>query len=119
MCSAAVVHISPGLFVGFGMKVASPIALPGGWRFSGDSVGVMECCVEDLGVVVDGVVVSLRLVTEGADEAAVGVCRPVFAVRNLRSRSRFLGFWSDISRDFAEKWMIRTGVSEHGLDASE
>ena len=55
------------------MKVASPIALLGGWSFSGDSVGVMGRSVDDVGAVVDGVAVSLRLVTEGADEAAVGV----------------------------------------------
>ena len=58
----------------------------------------MGCFVDDVGAVVDGVAVSLRLVTEGVDEAAVGVCRPVFAARNLLSRSRFLGFLSDISK---------------------
>ena len=55
----------------FDLRAASPVAPPDG------SVGVIRCCVEDGGVVVDGVVVSFRpatpLGTELADEAAVGV----------------------------------------------
>ena len=91
--------------------VASPIASLG-WGFSGDSVGAIRCFAED----VDGVVVSFKpaptLATEVVDKAAVGVCvddspvprecRPAFggsgrpAPSNLRNRSRFLGFPSDI-----------------------
>ena len=53
----------------------------------------------------DGAVALLRLASEAADEAAVEVCiddlpvprepRPVF-LNNLRNRSRFWGFSSDI-----------------------
>ena len=69
----------------------------------------MRCCADGVGIAADGVVVSSRL-----GEAAVGVCRPVFgesdplAPKIMRSRSRFLGFLSDIFKDFAVKWMIRT-----------
>ena len=57
-------------------------------------------------VAVDGV---FDAFTDGADEVAVGVCRPVvgdsgrLALSNLRSRSRFLGFPSDIFRYLAVK----------------
>ena len=91
--------------------VASPI-VPLGWGFSRGSVGAIRSCAED----VDGVVVSFRpapnLVTEVVDKAAIGVrvggspvpreCRPAFddpgrlAPSSLRTRSRFLGFPSDI-----------------------
>ena len=94
----------------FDSEAASP-----GRGFSGDSAGVVRCCVEGMGVVVDSVVISTLLATEVADEAAVGICvddspvpdelcRPVLfsagdsGRRNFpKSLSRFLRFPSDIS----------------------
>ena len=81
MGGAAVVAAGPGRLVGLGLKIASPIALPG---------GDMGCCAEGVGTAADGVV-SFRL-----GESAVGVCGPVFgdsgllAPKNMRSQSRFL-----------------------------
>ena len=86
MSAVAASGVGAGRLVGPGLNVASPIARPGG------SVGVMGCCIED----VDDVD-SFRLATEVADEASVGVCRPVVSLRNLRNRSRFLGFTCGIS----------------------
>ena len=71
----------------------------------------IRCCVEDVGVVVDGVVVSFPLATEVAGAIAVGICvdgSPVertlvsdrLKPRDLRNRSRFL----DFSPDILENW---------------
>ena len=82
------------------------------------------CSVEDLGAVVDGVVVSFPLATEMAGEVAVGVCVDgspvertlVFSLagifdrptpRDLRDWSRFLGFSPDISENLRyQVWLV-------------
>ena len=80
-----------------------------------DSVGFKRCCIEVVGVVVDGVVILSRLATE---VAAIEVCvdvppiagesrGPAFSSgcpshlrwRYLRIRSRFLGSELDILRN--------------------
>ena len=99
------------------MKVASLIILPGS-GFCCDSVGFERCCIEVVGVVVDGVVILSRLATEVADEAAIEVCVDVSPIasesrgpaflsgcprhpweRYLRIQSRFLGSELDIIRN--------------------
>ena len=94
------------------MSVAPP-----GWGVSGNHLGVIRCCVEDVGAEVDGLVASFRTVTplgtEAADGVSVGVCvgllvdrecTPVFFSAGdscpLAPRNS-MGFLSDIFRDFA------------------
>lgn len=75
----------------------------------------MRYCLEAIGAGVDGAVASLRpapLLTEAVDEAAVEVCITDFPVpcdpgpvlNNLKSRSRFLGFSSDIFSGIGFDW---------------
>ena len=114
MCA---VSIAAGIAdVGFDLGDPSPIEPP----------GAIRCCTEDVGAVVDGIVV---LAMEAGDSAAVGLCadgslvrreyRPLFfsagdsgclIPSTLRIRARFLAFRSDIFRDFAvlgslSKWI--------------
>ena len=104
MCA---VSIAAGVAdVGFGLMFLPPIEPPGATR----------CCAEDVGAVVDGIVV---LATEVGDSAAVGVCaddppvcreyRPLFfsagdsgclIPSSLTIRARFFDFPSDIFKDF-------------------
>ena len=105
MCAASVAGAVAG--VRFGSRDSSQIAPP----------GAIRCCAEDVGAVVDGVVV---LVMGVADVAAVGACsgdspvprecrpRSISAgdpgcriPSNLRILARFFDFPSDIFRDFA------------------
>ena len=98
------------------MKVASLI-IPPDSGFCCDSVGFERCCIDVVGVVVDGVILS-RLATEVVDEAATEVCVDVSPIagesrgpaflsgcpfqlrrRYLRIRSRFLGSELDIIRN--------------------
>ena len=91
---------------GSNLEVSSPDAPPG-WGFNGDCMCALRSCVEDVGAVVDDVVVSFPLATEVAGKIAVGICvdgSPVertlvfdrLKPRDLRNPSRFLDFSPDI-----------------------
>ena len=104
--AAAAVAAEDAEDAGSNLEVSSP-DVPPGWGFNGDCACVIRCCIEDVGAVVDSVVVSFPLATEVAGEIAVGICvdgSPVertlvfdrLKPRDLRNRSRFLGFSPDI-----------------------